>query len=187
MNSSLLSAPSYTHLILGGARSGKSSYAESLATEYSTQNSLPLTYIATATAGDDEMHRRIEKHQRDRHDNWNLVEEPIELATALLASPPPSVILIDCLTLWLSNCLHHSEGCWEDQKRAFVCALNDNAARTESSHKVLMVSNEVGCGIIPMGELSRRYVDEVGWLHQELAHQSTNVTMITAGLPQKLK
>lgn len=176
-----------TQLILGGARSGKSSYAETIATELSQHHSLPLNYIATATAGDDEMRRRIEKHQQDRHGNWGLIEEPIELAAAFLALPSPSVVLIDCLTLWVSNCLHGSGDCWADQKGALLSALSDNASRTESSHKVLMVSNEVGQGIIPMGELSRRYVDEIGWLHQELARVATDVTMVIAGLPQTLK
>lgn len=184
------------HLVLGGARSGKSSYAENMATQLYQEKSAQLVYIATATAGDGEMHERIARHQQDRHDAWQLIEEPIELASAISKINTPSVILIDCLTLWLSNCLHASTDVWQDQKSAFIKVLMNvlsenahqaNASQPQQSHHILMVSNEVGHGITPLGELSRRYVDEIGWLHQELASLCNEVTMVIAGLPQKLK
>lgn len=185
MNTTLTNTQSpiqtYSHFILGGARSGKSSYAEKKSTELATQNSLPLVYLATASAGDDEMGERIKRHQQDRHAGWSLVEEQVDLANALNAIKPRSVVLLDCLTLWLSNCLHQSDTRWQQQKQRFIEVIKDN------HHCLVMVSNEVGHGIIPMGKLTRQYVDEIGWLHQEIAQLAHEVTMVIAGLPQKLK
>jgi len=171
----------YAHLVLGGARSGKSSFAEAQAIELAHQTELPLVYIATATANDEEMQARISRHQQDRIDSWALIEEPFNLADTLATLNQPSMILIDCLTLWLSNCLHSNKVSWSEQKQAFTAELQ------QSQHNIIMVSNEVGHGIIPMGELTRNYVDEIGWLHQELAQLCNRVTMVIAGLPQRLK
>lgn len=168
------------HLVLGGARSGKSTFAENAVLELCKQRKLSQRfYIATATAGDDEMTSRIHQHQARRDELWQTIEEPIELANTLLNCPADSIILIDCLTLWLSNCLYKE--CWDTQKTALLEAL------PKTSADVIFVSNEVGSGIVPMGELSRKFVDESGWLHQRLAEQCSDVSLIVAGLPLALK
>ncbi|NRB40082.1 MAG: bifunctional adenosylcobinamide kinase/adenosylcobinamide-phosphate guanylyltransferase [Pseudomonadales bacterium] len=167
-------------LVLGGARSGKSSYAE----QQVINSGLDLLYIATATAGDTEMTSRIAMHQQQRgEDNWLTIEEPKLLAEVLLAeSSPDRAILVDCLTLWLSNCLFDDDDqCWAKQKTALLSAL------PQLKGHVVFVSNEVGQGIIPMGEITRRFVDESGWLHQAVAQLADKVTFVTAGLPQVLK
>lgn len=167
----------HTQLILGGARSGKSRYAEQCA--QALRPSRKRLYVATATAGDDEMSDRIQQHQERRDEQWQLIEEPIHLANVLDHAQGDSVILIDCLTLWLSNCLH--EKCWVEQRDAFLRLLSETQAN------VIMVSNEVGSGIVPMGELSRQFVDQSGWLHQEIASVCTHVNLVVAGLPLALK
>lgn len=168
-------------LILGGARSGKSSLAETLAIE----SSLDVVYVATATAGDDEMVARIARHKTQRPQHWSLVEEPVNLAAVIRShSKADSCLLIDCLTLWLTNCLFapgatsHS---WHQQKQELLQALS------QAKGRIIMVSNEVGQGIVPMGEVSRQFVDESGWLHQAIAKQVERVVFVTAGLPQVLK
>jgi adenosylcobinamide kinase/adenosylcobinamide-phosphate guanylyltransferase len=163
------------HLVLGGARSGKSRFAE----QSLLQRSGSLVYIATGQAGDAEMHKRIELHQAQRSQCWQLIEEPIDLAGALQNLKPEQIVLIDCLTLWLSNCLHAKN--WPAQRAAFLRALQTTTA------SITMVSNEVGSGIIPMGELSREFVDESGRLHQELAALCGTVTLVVAGLPLPIK
>lgn len=163
-------------LILGGARSGKSKLAEQRA----RQSGLELVYLATATAGDGEMERRIAHHQARRDDEWTLLETPIALADTLEREQSVGrCIVVDCLTLWLSNCLHG--GCWQEQKAQLLAAL------PLLSGRIILVSNETGLGVVPMGELSREFVDEAGFLHQELAHQCQEVTMTVAGLPLSLK
>ena len=165
-----------SELILGGARSGKSRIAEQKA----MQSGMQRVYIATGTAGDEEMANRIAHHKQSRGDDWQLVEEPIALAAALLKnSSTQTCILVDCLTLWLSNCLHR--GCWEDQRQALIEMMPTLPG------KVIFVSNEVGQGVVPMGELSRQFVDESGFLHQELAQLCDGVTFVAAGLPLQLK
>ena len=163
------------HLVLGGARSGKSSYAEQCALRLSAN---PI-YIATADAGDNEMVARIAKHKNDRSNAWHIIEEPLRLAEVINSVKQPNVIMIDCLTLWLSNCLHKES--WQSHKDDFLETIK------LSKHKLILVSNEVGMGIVPMGALSRQFVDEIGWLHQTLAQHCDNVTQVVAGLPQKLK
>lgn len=169
----------HTHLVLGGARSGKSSFAEKLVEQIANDKNKHKYYIATATVQDDEMLCRVERHKAQRDEHWLLIEEPVQLATLLSNAQADHCILIDCLTLWLSNCLHRE--CWEDEKNAFLTALQNCPA------DVVMVSNEVGSGIVPMGELSRRFVDEAGWLHQALAQQCSDVSLIVAGLQSILK
>ena len=177
---------SSAHLILGGARSGKSSFAETRAeqlalSEKSATPGTRLVYIATATAEDNEMKHRIEQHQRSRSQFWIVIEEQIKLTDVLKGITEPSVILVDCLTLWLSNCLHDDEAVWKQQKNQLLSYLPN------TKHDLIFVSNEVGHGIVPLGKLSRTFVDESGWLHQSLASICTEVTMVIAGLPQKLK
>lgn len=167
------------HLILGGARSGKSRYAEQCAHSLFSGSEPKLIYIATATAGDGEMIERIKQHKLRRAQDWCLIEEPIALASTVRDAPPGSIILIDCLTLWLSNCLHQQ--CWSEQREAFLSELQ------ATKHTVIMVSNEVGSGIVPMGALSREFADQSGWLHQEIAEHCSQVDLIIAGLPLALK
>ena len=151
-------------LILGGARSGKSRLAESRL-KHSVTCGKTIVYIATATARDDEMAERIRQHQQRRPEGWLLVEEPILLADVMAKyNHNNHVLLIECLTLWLSNLLCQSESSLlVAEKQKFIHQLKNMKA------DIILVSNETGLGIVPMGELSRRYVDEAGWLHQELA------------------
>ena len=168
------------HLILGGARSGKSCYAEQQAEALAKQNNQQLIYVATATAGDTEMSERIQQHQNRRSKCWHLVEESLQLADIIHQyNDEKYCILIDCLTLWISNGLVMEQ--WSSFKQAFLTSLSDSKAT------MLIVSNEVGSGIVPMGQLSRQFVDESGWLHQSLAASCDSVVLIVAGLPLKLK
>jgi len=165
--------------ILGGARSGKSSYAEKTA----KASGKTIIYIATATAGDDEMKQRISFHQLQRPDHWKLVEEPINLSEVLRDNDNEDCcLLVDCLTLWLSNCLTMEENININQQQ-------DDLIKTITNLKadLILVSNEVGQGIVPMSELGRVFVDESGRLHQKLAQVCNSVVFITAGLPQILK
>lgn len=167
---------SYCELILGGARSGKSALAEQRALASGLQ---PL-YVATATAGDSEMAARIHHHQQRRSSAWTLAEAPLELAHTLQRQQGRQrCIVVDCLTLWLSNCLH--ENCWEAQKSALLATL------PALSGHIILVSNETGLGVVPMGELSRQFVDEAGFLHQQLAALCQQVTLVVAGQPLALK
>lgn len=204
------------HLVLGGARSGKSRYGEALVRQY-TALGFDACYVATAQALDDEMATRIAKHQAGRSDDgieWQLFEESLAL-TALLKqlAKPGRVILVDCLTLWLTNQLLASNvniddepaptewnatdfavstfatsisedkahASWLAEKTAFVDSL------VELEGVVVLISNEVGSGIVPLGELSRQFVDEAGWLNQAVAALADNVTLVVAGLPLALK
>ena len=166
-------------LILGGARSGKSSLAERLASACSG----PVTYLATATAGDDEMRRRIERHRSRRPDDWHTVEEPLRLASTLRAyAVADGCVVVDCLTLWLSNLLQMADGeHFVAEREALFEVLPTLPGR------VILVSNEVGMGIVPLGALSRRFQDESGLLHQRIARLCDRVILTVAGLPQVLK
>jgi adenosylcobinamide kinase/adenosylcobinamide-phosphate guanylyltransferase len=166
-------------LILGGARSGKSRLAERLAGE----SGLAVTYIATSQALDGEMDARIRQHRARRPAHWDLVEEPLELARVLREQAAAErCLLVDCLTLWLSNLLMLEDEARLDAERdALLACLGDLPGR------VILVSNETGLGVVPLGELSRRYVDAAGWLHQALAAQCQRVVFSVAGLPMVLK
>ena len=164
------------HFILGGARSGKSSYAGACAL---ATGKTPYI-IATGQAGDSEMSARIAHHQAQRDARWTLVEEPLKLAQSLAAiDNSEHCVVVDCLTLWLSNCL--AQGCWESEKQQLLSSLN------QLQSDIILVSNEVGGGIVPLGELARLFVDESGWLNQNLAGQCSHVTTVIAGLPMTLK
>lgn len=166
-------------LILGGARSGKSSYGERLA----LNSGLLVKYIATATAEDEEMVKRVAQHQQQRPSHWQLIEEPLALAEVIRAhSSADTCLLVDCLTLWLSNCLFAEQPCiWTERKIQLLDALK------QAQGTVILISNEVGQGIVPIGEVSRRFVDQAGWLHQAIAKQADQVVLVSAGLPQLLK
>ena len=166
-------------LILGGARSGKSALAERLASE----SGLEVVYIATAQAFDGEMEARIAHHRASRPAHWLSVEEPLALAQVLAEQAAPGrCLLVDCLTLWLSNLL----GAPDPQRFARERQALLEVLPTLPG-QVLLVSNEVGQGVVPMGELSRRFVDEAGRLHQALAAQCERVVLVVAGLPMVLK
>jgi adenosylcobinamide kinase / adenosylcobinamide-phosphate guanylyltransferase len=166
-------------LILGGVRSGKSQLAEKIARDF--QGS--VTYIATATALDDEMAARISRHKTDRPADWQLIEEPVYLADALFqASKQSDFILVDCLTMWLTNLLSSENIELFSQQRALLLA-----GLMELPQNIIMVSNETSMGVVPMGELSRRFCDEAGWLHQDLAQCCDRVILTVAGLLHYLK
>lgn len=166
-------------LILGGARSGKSRLAERLADE----SGLAVTYVATAQAGDGEMAARIAHHRARRPAAWELVEEPVHLMQVLRDRAAENrCLLVDCLTLWLTNLLWLDEGVHLARERD---ALLDGIAALPG--RILLVGNETGLGVVPLGELTRRYVDEAGWLHQALAERAQRVTFCVAGLPMILK
>jgi adenosylcobinamide kinase / adenosylcobinamide-phosphate guanylyltransferase len=167
-------------LYLGGARSGKSRLAQMRAE--TVQN---VVFIATAQGLDAEMTHRIEHHRSQRPQHWHVIEEPIRLADALcecdnLVVQP--LILVDCLTLWLSNLL-----CLEDDERYHIERTKLLNALTKLRSPLLLVSNEVGQGLIASTALGRRFVDEAGRLHQELASACDEVIWVAAGLPLWLK
>lgn len=169
-------------LILGGARSGKSRYAEQQACD----SRASVAYIATAQALDSEMDQRIEHHRDRRPAHWLTIEQPLQLAAAIEQAPADALILVDCLTLWVTNCLLHEDPqCWPAERQALLDTLAKMQA--DGSRTVLLVSNEVGYGIVPMGDLSRRFVDESGWLHQSIAQMADGVTLVVAGIPMRVK
>ncbi|MCF6759235.1 bifunctional adenosylcobinamide kinase/adenosylcobinamide-phosphate guanylyltransferase [Pseudomonas fragi] len=166
-------------LILGGARSGKSRLAEKLAAE----SGCAVTYIATSQPLDGEMNERVRHHRERRPEHWALIEEPIELARVLRDNArDDACLLVDCLTLWLTNLLM-----LEDPQR--LSAERDALLEclADLPGEIVFVSNETGMGVVPLGELTRRYVDEAGWLHQALAERCQRVVLTVAGLPLTLK
>ncbi|WP_298188857.1 bifunctional adenosylcobinamide kinase/adenosylcobinamide-phosphate guanylyltransferase [uncultured Pseudomonas sp.] len=166
-------------LILGGARSGKSRLAEKLASE----SGLAVTYIATSQALDGEMDARIQHHRERRPSTWGLVEEPLALAQVLREhAAADKCLLVDCLTLWLTNLLmlDDPERLPAEREALLECL-------TALPGRIILVSNETGLGVVPLGELTRRYVDEAGWLHQALAERCQRVVFTVAGLPMVLK
>lgn len=166
-------------LIIGGARSGKSRLAEKLATD----STLPVIYIATSQPLDGEMSERVAQHRRRRPDHWGLIEEPVELARVLRENAAPGrCLLVDCLTLWLTNLLMLDDAERLVQERE---QLLETLATLPG--EIIFVSNETGLGVVPLGELTRRYVDEAGWLHQALAERCQRVVLTVAGLPLTLK
>lgn len=166
------------HLILGGARSGKSRHAEGLA----AASGLAVTYVATAEAADAEMRQRIAHHRTQRPAAWALVEEPLALADVLSAHAAPGrCLLVDCLTLWLSNLLAAPPARMDEELGHLLAAVPILPG------ELLLVSNEVGWGIVPDNALARRFRDEAGRLHQRLAAVCDRVTLVAAGLPLALK
>jgi len=162
-------------LILGGARSGKSARALAMAA------APPHVFIATAEALDAEMAERIRLHQADRGPDWRLAEAPLELAAAIRAqSGRGMTLLVDCLTLWLSNLMHHQRDP-EAETDALIAAL------TEVPGRVVLVSNEVGMGLAPMNALGREFRDAQGRLNQRIAAVADHVEFVAAGLPLTLK
>lgn len=183
-------------LILGGARSGKSARALALAGDG------PRTFVATAEALDDEMAERIARHRTERGDGWRVIEEPLDLAP-VLAAHRQGVMVVDCLTLWLSNVMHAGRdpvtetgllldalpGEAPDDEH-FVWRGDQQIEEDERQHpppRIVMVSNEVGLSITPENALARRFRDEQGRLNQRMAAAADHVELVVAGLPLMLK
>lgn len=167
-------------LVLGGARSGKSAYARLMAEREVEQRGGRLVMIATAEALDAEMAQRIARHQDERGAAWTTLEEPLDLAEAIQRLKPEDVAIVDCLTLWLSNLMHH------DKPLAPAFDALARAARSTGC-ALFLVSNEVGQGVVPDNALARRFRDQAGLLHQRLAQTADTVVFVTAGLAQTLK
>ncbi len=164
-------------LVLGGARSGKSRHAEAMVEGQPG----PCVYLATAQAGDREMAARIAAHRARRGGRWSTVEEPLDVVEALSgACGPDRAVLVDCLTLWLSNLLGAERPVAAECGRLL-------AALPELAGPVVFVSNEVGQGVVPDNALARAFVDHAGRLHQDLAAAAQRVVFMTAGLPHELK
>jgi adenosylcobinamide kinase / adenosylcobinamide-phosphate guanylyltransferase len=165
--------------VLGGAKSGKSSFALKKAEQLSGKKA----YIATAEPLDDEMKERIDKHKRERGKDWDAIEEPRKIADIIrTGSGKYSIFLVDCLTLWLSNLLCHDERAEE----AIAEFLNSLRLTSHSSY-FFIVSNEVGMGIVPDNALSRRFRDLAGHLNQQMASIADEVYLVTAGIPLRIK
>ena len=164
-------------LVLGGARSGKSAFAERLVVE----TGLSRHYIATGRAWDDEMRARIAKHREDRGKGWETHEEPLALAERIAdVAREDRAVLIDCLTLWLTNLMLEER----DIPQEFASLL---LAVKDAPGRLVFVSNEVGLGIVPENRMAREFRDHAGRLHQQVAALVPNVYFIAAGLPLKMK
>lgn len=172
-----------THLILGGARSGKSAYAEKLALE----SNLNVIYLATAQVYDAEFAARVQHHQNHRPSHWQLVESPHYLARTLKdIATPNTCVIVDCLTLWLAqwicqDCNPPQDSSWENEREALIACLPTLPG------KIILVSNEVGMGIVPLGAINRQFQDAQGRLNQTIASIAKQVTFVAAGLPLTLK
>ncbi len=164
-------------LVLGGARSGKSRYAEGLIAAQAG----PWLYLATAQAWDDEMRARIAEHRARRPPPWETIDAPRDLAAAIRRAPVGRPVLVDCLTLWLTNAMLDDSADLTAETDALV-----EACRLAAGPLVL-VSNEVGFGIVPENALARRFRDEAGRLHQRLGAVADRVVLVVAGLPMILK
>jgi len=167
-------------LVMGGIRSGKTALAEELATESGNA----VVYVATATVGDEEMAQRVKRHVDSRPDHWGLAEAPLRLASVLETyseETSPPFLLVDCMSLWISNLLFAGEETFAHEREAFLAALRNYPG------SIVIVSNEVGLGTIGMDPLTRRFCDELGWLNQAIAASCDRVVMSVAGLPLWLK
>ncbi len=181
-------------LVLGGARSGKSRYAQSLCASSSS-----VTYVATARAedgeGDQEMRERIARHRADRPAEWQTVEEPLYLSRAIREAPIEATLLIDCATIWISNLMweFREESAAQQNRLIFVAIdqlIDDVRWRAENSEiagEVIIVSNEVGGGLVPEHPVARAFRDLQGFANQRLAQAADNVVFVIAGLPLRLK
>jgi len=168
-----------TTLVLGGARSGKSAYAQAQAETAAGETSRP-TMIVTAQALDDEMRNRVARHQADRDDHWLTLEAPLDLVGAISGLGKSDVAVVDCLTLWLSN-LMAADADIPQASSALVQAVAATPAR------LWLVSNEVGWGIVPDNALARQFRDHAGRLHQDIAGAADEAVLVVAGLAMTLK
>ncbi|OIP51480.1 MAG: bifunctional adenosylcobinamide kinase/adenosylcobinamide-phosphate guanylyltransferase [Deltaproteobacteria bacterium CG_4_10_14_3_um_filter_60_8] len=169
-------------LITGGSRSGKSRHAQALCETMPGQ----LIFLATATALDEEMARRITRHQADRRQgDWHTVEEPLNLQAVIRGVDPGATILLDCLTLWVGNLLHLQPDMDEDDIDR--CAGELLATARNHQGTMVFVTNEVGMGIVPDNEMARRYRDLVGRCNQAIAAAADQVILVTCGMPITIK
>lgn len=167
------------HLVLGGVRSGKSAFAQDLVAE----SGKPVCYVATSQVWDDEMAQRVERHKLNRPEQWQLIEEPIALAETLnRLNHVQQAVIVECFSLWLSNllCLEDDQ-VFERERQSLLKAVE------QFQGELVLVSSEVGLGIMPMNALARRFADEAGMLNQTLAKLTDRVTFVAAGLPMPLK
>jgi adenosylcobinamide kinase/adenosylcobinamide-phosphate guanylyltransferase len=166
-------------LVTGGARSGKSKYAEQRAEELGARR----LYIATAEAKDEEMAQRIAEHKKRRGNDWAIIEEPVELSAALLAQRGQiDCALVDCLTIWLSNLLLHRDAEVTGEKVEKLVATLPGL-----DFHVVLVTNEVGWGIVPDNNLARQFRDLAGWANQRIAAAADEVVLTVAGIPMIVK
>ena len=170
-------------LIIGGARSGKSAFGEKLAAQYER-----VLFVATAEALDDEMRQRIENHKRDRPANWHTLEVPRDIVGGLKdVDERYDAVLLDCLTLWVSNLLLDMEGHVDAERRIVGAAEELLAAYDASDAEWIVVTNEVGQGVVPPTELGRAYQDALGRVNQLFAARADRVYLMTAGLVVDVK
>lgn len=168
----------FTILVVGGARSGKSRFANELA----VRNFRKPLYLATAEVTDAEMQERIDLHRKERGEQWRCIEEPLDLARVLNEPGDCDGILLDCVTVWLGNVLHHeSVAGFEQRKQQLLDALKT------CTRSVVIVSNELGQGIVPADAETRKFRDLAGWLNQDLARAVDAVVSVNCGLPMILK
>ena len=167
------------HLVLGGVRSGKSAFAQ----EQVAASGKPVCYVATSQVWDDDMEKRVQLHKENRPAEWRLIEEPLALVDVLNSlNSPDQAVIVECFTLWLTNllCLE-DEDRLEQEKQALLKAVE------AFQGDLVLVSSEVGLGIMPMNALARRFADEAGSMNQSLAKLTNRVTFVAAGLPMPLK
>jgi adenosyl cobinamide kinase/adenosyl cobinamide phosphate guanylyltransferase len=174
-------------LILGGARAGKSDFALRLAARIETTAGGEVCFIATAEALDDEMRQRIARHRSDRPPDWVTIEEPIRLDTAMSRGGGASVVIVDCITLLVSNWLLRAQGAAAD-----TTGLNETieaalALASANNQVLILVSNEVGLGLVPDTPLGRQFRDALGRVNQRLAEASDRVYLLVAGIPIRVK
>ena len=170
-------------LIVGGARSGKSRYAQELCREHAS-----VVYIATARVEDEEMRDRVACHRASRPAHWTTIEEPVDVLTQLRrASPPDATILLDCATTWLSNLAWAERDRSPDDLETFMLASVTELATAARSRATIIVSNELGSGLVPQTPVGRFFRDVHGLANQELARHASYVVALIAGLPLTLK
>lgn len=177
--------------MLGGARSGKTRHALDVAASLErARHGSDVVYVATAEAGDAEMQDRIERHRLERPAHWKTLEAPRELGRALMSLHSSTIVVVDCLTLWLSNSLLHdfredapraNLPTWASERDTFLVYLK------QAEHSIVLVSNEVGSGLVPMSAVARRFQDEQGWLNQAVATICERVTLVVAGIPLTIR
>jgi len=171
-------------LVTGGSRSGKSGFALEVAARFPD----PRVFLATAQESDEEMKQRIQAHRRARPDGWRVVEEPREVAVALRAAIEKDgahAVIVDCVTIWISNLLIEDDAFGEVQAAEKARELADGAARTSAG--VVVVTNEVGSGVVPDNALTRRFRDCAGRANQVLAREAAEVYLCVSGIPVALK
>lgn len=182
-------------LVLGGARSGKSGFAQELVSKMASSDE-PVYYVATAFARDGEMVRRVARHRQDRPSHWITLEAQEEVHSAIKELPQGSILLLDCVTMMITNFMFSLSSDWDDisgdqEEQGISATLSyvDQVllALRSRSIKAVLVSNEVGMGLVPPYPLGRIFRDIAGWVNQKIAKDADSVYLLTAGIPQKIK